>query len=127
MGVYAADYTNDLGYFFAKARLEVYAIRDGVRQRTERTFDANYLPPVLAEALTTSPPLCNVVSGTRTLRHAQAWLNATDYLIFPCLWRGGTDQFMRFYAELQSNSQFQSVAHHGETINDWYTRIYAST
>ena len=126
MGFYSADYTNDLGYLFAKAGLSVYAVREGDRQETERTFDEQYLPQILAATLTTNQLLCNVVSGTRTLRYAQVWLSSTEWIYMPCPWQGGTNEFMQFYQQLQADTRFLLVAHHGETINDWYTRIYAT-
>lgn len=125
MANYVGNYRNDLGVLFQLARVSVYAVVNEVRSATQETTDRTFFPTVLTTALSANGRVaCEIVSGTRTIRHARVYFQADGYLHLPCLWPGGAPEFNQFHQELLANPQVLRVEQVGERINPWYTQVF---
>lgn len=132
MASYSGDYQLDSGVTVRAVRLTVFAVDlsepiagspfGGTRYNTRPSFDADYLPQVFLDKVSTRA-CCD--APVNTIRHARAYLSDTRYLFIPCPFRGDTPDFLAFFRQLVDNPLIVLVESQGETVGREYTLIFA--
>lgn len=124
MANYRGRYTSDLVKVFEASQLQVSFFLDGVFQVLSPDSDAPYLPLSFQEHISDEKAICTF-NGLLSPRKAQCFFNQTDYILIPCPWQGGTQEFKNFFTELATNPQIILVLLEGETTFSGTVNLFA--